>query len=132
MLHLWGMETVTFDVVPGAAIIGCIREAIHFAKYNGWSDPGDNRTLVSFTFEGVTISVRANSDLMLIYRDWQRAVNGYIDKQVGPYPQPILTEEDEEQDARLAAKAKRQQQKATGETSRPRSTKARKRQGHAR
>ena len=44
-------------------------------------------------------------------RDWSRAMSGYIGKNVGPYPSPVLTDEEKENEARIEAenKAKRQQ-----------------------
>lgn len=40
--------------------------------------------VVEFDFDGVTIIVTQNSDADLVYRDWDRAKNGYIDKIIGP------------------------------------------------
>lgn len=59
--------------------------------------------LVKFEFNGVTVSVRMDSDPELIYRDWSRGLSGYIDKNVGPYPNPVLTDEEKENDARIEA-----------------------------
>ena len=59
-------------------------------------------TQVTFEFNGVNVSVREDSDPSLIKRDWNRALNGYIVSEVGPYPQE-LTEEDKANDARIEA-----------------------------
>lgn len=101
MRDLWNMKAVTFDAAPGSQITHCIREAISFSKLNGWHDHGENGTLVSFEFNGVIVSVKSNSDPELIYRDWSRGLSGYIDKSVGPYPNPVLTDEEKENDARI-------------------------------
>jgi len=49
---------------------------------------------VSFHFNGMIITVNADSDASLIFRDWLRAGYGLIDKNVGPYPKPALTDQE--------------------------------------
>lgn len=63
---------------------------------------------VTFTFNGVTVTVCPDSNRELIYRDWSRALNGCCDKNVGPYPNPILTDEEQEHDTRVRAKNERE------------------------
>lgn len=115
MRALWNMKAVTFGVAPGSRITDCIREAISFSELNGPHDHGENGTLVSFEFNGVTISVKSNSDPELIYRDWSRALSGCIDENVGPYPNPILTDEEKENDARVEAENERRHQQMQAE-----------------
>lgn len=115
MRALWNMKAVTFDAAPGSQITDCIREAISFSELNGWHDHGENGTLVSFEFNGITVSVKSNSDPELIYRDWSRGLSGYIDKNVGPYPNPVLTDEEKENDARIEAENERKRQERQAE-----------------
>ena len=115
MRALWNMKAVTFDATPGSHITDCIREAISFSKLNGWHDHGENGTLVSFEFNDVTVSVKSNSDPELIYRDWLRGLSGYIDKNVGPYPNPVLTDEEKENDARIEAENEQRRQQRQSE-----------------
>lgn len=42
-------------------------------------------------FNGVTIYADADSKADLLYRDWSRAMSGYIKSPVGPHPAPELT-----------------------------------------
>lgn len=114
MRNLRTIEAITFEAAAGSRIMDCIHEAIRFSKRNGWHDFGENGTLVSFEFNGITVSVKSNSDPRLIYRDWSRALSGYIGGNVGPYPALFLTEEEKENDARIEAKneQRRQQQQA--------------------
>jgi hypothetical protein len=42
-------------------------------------------------FNGVTIHVDHDSNPDLLYRDWQRALSGYIPSPVGPHPAATLT-----------------------------------------
>ena len=70
---------------------------------------------VKFEFNGVTVSVRMDSDPELIYRDWSRGLSGYIDKNVGPYPNPVLTDEEKENDARIEAENEQRRQQRQSE-----------------
>lgn len=115
MRALWNMKAVTFDAAPGSQITDCIREAISFSELNGWHDHGENGTLVSFEFNGITVSVKSNSDPELIYRDWSRGLSGYIDKNVGPYPKPVLTDEEKANDARIEAENEQRRQQRQSE-----------------
>ncbi len=46
---------------------------------------------VTFEFNGVNVTVTESSNKDLIYRDWDRALQGFIDKNVGPSPSTKLT-----------------------------------------
>lgn len=63
---------------------------------------GNPLTLVT-DFNGVKVHVRHDSDVALLRRDWNRAHNGYIGKNVGPYPKPELSEEELANDQRIEA-----------------------------
>lgn len=115
MRNLWNMKAVTFDPTPGSRINACIQEAIDFSRLNGWHDHGERGTLVSFEFNDVIVSVKSDSDPVLIYRDWNRAMSGYIDKKVGPYPSPVLTDEEKENDARIEAENEQRRQQRQSE-----------------
>lgn len=54
-----------------------------------------------FEFKGVVITVHPDSNHELIYRDYNRAWRGYIDKNVGPTPTPTLTDKEKESDAQI-------------------------------
>lgn len=62
---------------------------------------GRKRRPFAFEHAGVRIAVAADSDADLILRDWWRATNGYIDKNVGPYPRAEMTPEELANDARI-------------------------------
>lgn len=84
-----------YDVNIGSDINDTISEAIALSA--------EKNRLIRFEFNGVIVNVNSDSKLELIYRDYSRAVRGYIDKNVGPNPNPILTDEQKESDARLSA-----------------------------
>jgi hypothetical protein len=96
-------KEIVLDVITGE-ITQTIREAIEVSGTYGWTDFDYKGALVKFDFNGVMVSVQTDSDPELIHRDWLRALNGYIDKAVGPYPNPVLTDEEKESDARIEAK----------------------------
>lgn len=56
---------------------------------------------VQSEFNGVTMHVDHDSDAALIYRDWQRALSGYISSPVGPHPAPKLSADDLSHDAEV-------------------------------
>jgi CubicO group peptidase (beta-lactamase class C family) len=85
----------TLEVMAGCDIMSTIREAIHLS-FRG------KKTIV-FEFNDVLVTVEADSDPELIYRDWNRALNGYIGKDVGPYPKAVLSEEELLSDGRIKA-----------------------------
>lgn len=92
--HMWQWNS-QWEATPGGHINGAIQEARTIASEQG--------SPLTFNFNGVTLTVAGDSNPDLIYRDWDRALNGYIDKAVGPYPSPELTEEEEANDARIKA-----------------------------
>lgn len=102
MRNLWRKEDGTFDVKGTAEITRTIAEAILSADE-------DNRPIV-FEFNGVTVTVRSDSNPELIYRDWSRALRGYTNETVGPYPNPILTEEEKARDARIQAESRAEEE----------------------
>lgn len=88
-------ENGVFWVEGGADIKDAIAEAIALSANQG------NR-LIRFKFRfDVIVSVYSDSSPELIFRDWWRADGGYIDKNVGPYPNPILTDQERKSDARI-------------------------------
>jgi hypothetical protein len=66
--------------------------------------------VAQFDFNGVTVMVRSDSNPDLIHRDWSRAMSGYIDKTVGPYPHAELTAAEVESDALIEAENERRRQ----------------------
>ena len=95
MGNLWEEKNGIFQVSPGAEIGRTIREAIERAHR-------ESRSL-AFEFNGVIVTVAADSSPDLIYRDWHRALSGYIDKAVGPYPTPELSDVERAHDAAVEA-----------------------------
>ena len=109
------IKVIALDVYIGAQINNCIREAISFSKNVNYPEYSVDSTLVSFEFNDVIVSVKSDSNPDLIYRDWVRAYAGYIDKNVGPYPNPVLTDEEVENDARIEAENQRRDQQRRAE-----------------
>lgn len=107
MQNLWREKRGVYDVVGGADITSTITEAVALAA--------KKRREIKFEFNGVMITVCANSRPELVYRDWSRACRGYTDKNVGPYPNPALTDEERARDARIEAKNERERQKRQAE-----------------
>ena len=70
---------------------------------------------VRYNFNGVVLTVAADSNKALIYRDWQRAVIGCTKKAVGPYPNLVLTDEEKANDARVEAENEQQRQQRQAE-----------------
>lgn len=95
-------STYSIDVMAGANITDTITEAISVAR--------GLDAAMQFEFNDVTVTVRSDSNPELIYRDWSRALNGYIGKNVGPYPNSVLTNEEEASDARVEAQNDRRRQ----------------------
>lgn len=92
MKHLW-LETVIGK--PGTNIADAISEAITVAASEG--------RVIKLEGNGVVVNVAGDSDLELLFRDQQRAQGGYIDRNVGPYPTPDLTDEEKANDAKIEA-----------------------------
>lgn len=91
--NFWGKNhDGTLVVVPGCDIGSAISEAILLSFKN-------LKRGVAFKFNGVVVRVRYNSRPDLIYRDWSRALSGYISGPVGPLPRKKLTAAEREHDA---------------------------------
>ena len=90
-----GSGLFVFDCRAGSHIDNTIKEGIKVAS--------DWDVTVQFTFNEVVVSVRADSNPGLIYRDWSRALSGYIDKAIGPHPKPELSDEEKASDAKIEA-----------------------------
>lgn len=76
-----------------------INQAIEFAI----SEAENKKEQCTFEFNGVTVVVSAGSIPNLIYRDWNRGMNGYLGKNpiVGPFPYRLLSNEDLEGDRKI-------------------------------
>lgn len=90
--------------MAGSNINPTIKDAIEVARITG--------ELTVFEFNGVNVTVAEGSDAELIFRDWNRALNGYIDKAVGPLPKETLSEEEIENDKRIEAENERRRQES--------------------
>lgn len=102
MKNLRKEEDGTFSVMCGSTINTTIAEAITLAAE-------ENRT-IKFEFNGVMVSVNGDSNPDLICRDWSRALSGYIEKNVGPNPNPVLTDAEQASDAQIEAENERKRQ----------------------
>lgn len=51
----------------------------------------------------ILVHVAGDSDLDLLCRDYERAMKEYIPREIGPYPNSILSKEEEESDRRIGA-----------------------------
>lgn len=105
MKNLWEEKDGIFEVAPGSEINSTIHEAMSLAKtlrYVGAS--------VTFAFNGVIVSVRGDSSPDLVYRDWSRAMSGYIGKKIGPFYTAFLTESQKADDARVEAENEERRQ----------------------
>ncbi len=56
---------------------------------------------VQIVFNGVTVYIDQDSDRGLLYRDWNRALSGYIQSPVGPHPAAELAAEELASDAAI-------------------------------
>lgn len=100
MENLYQDENGVYHVISSSQLTNTIAEAIDVSKKED--------KVITFVFNGVTINIKSDSDPKLLYRDGMRALSGYIDKNVGPYPQPILTDEEKANDKRIEAEKGRQ------------------------
>lgn len=107
MKNLWREKNGVYDVMAGSSITPTIAEAIALSA--------KKKRPIVFEFNGVTVTVRGDSNPELIYRDWSRALSGYINKNVGPHPNPVLTDAEKASDARIEAKNERERQKQQAE-----------------
>lgn len=87
------MTAVTFEVEPGSSIKACIHDAIRYSRVGSGSDDYDRGMLVSFELDGITVSVKSDSDPSQIYQDWSRAKDDKTTKYVGPYATPVISDE---------------------------------------
>lgn len=81
----------------GSEITSTISKAIDEAR--------EHSEQVGFNFNGVDVVVAGDSDPQLIYRDWERGLNGYLGEKptVGPYPWLVLSHEALASDAAIEA-----------------------------
>ena len=107
MKNLWQENNGVFDVMAGVNIIDAIAEAITIST--------KKKRIVKFKFNGVTVSVGSDSNPELIYRDWSRALDGYIGKNVGPNPNPVLTDKEKANDTLIKDKNVRANEKRRAE-----------------
>jgi hypothetical protein len=91
--NFWEEKDGIFEISPGANITDTIAEGIRKATKEA--------RVIRFEFNGVIVAVAGDSDRKLLYRDWQRALSGYIDKTIGPYPASALSDKERANDARL-------------------------------
>lgn len=83
----------------GSHVKAEIATAIDVAK--AYSSPNKRPATVEMGFNGVLVYLRPCSRLSHILRDWNRAMSGYIDPVVGPYPSITLSNEERVNDARI-------------------------------
>ncbi|MCX6787813.1 MAG: hypothetical protein NT108_01455 [Candidatus Kaiserbacteria bacterium] len=84
-------------VLVGVSISRAIYEALLLAS--------ERKRVVTFTHREVLVRVGPNSKPHLLLRDWRRALAGYIEKQVGPYPNAVLSDKEKRSDASIAAQS---------------------------
>lgn len=118
--HFGGMITeVIQSAISFAVEMSSARGPLDSDKYNYYKisneDDGADWATVRFEFNGVSVNVRSDSNPDLIYRDWSRAINGYIEKTVCPYPELTLSDELLANDARIEAENEARRQQADAE-----------------
>lgn len=106
--------TLNSAAILGAEIKATIASAVAKAADAQIAVKGST-VRVNFTFNGVRVEVEAGSDPALIYRDWSRAMNGYIDGTVGPYPAAKITKAQRAKDAQIEAENKAKREAAHAE-----------------
>lgn len=116
-MYMECIKEMTIDSFAFGEIKATIQAAIVLAGEIGYHEEwaSNKGGLVKFEFNGVMVSVRMDSNPELIYRDWNRAMDNYIDKNVGPYPNPVLTDEEKENDARIEAENEQRRQQRQAE-----------------
>jgi hypothetical protein len=82
-------------ILPGSRISQAIADCVEFLL----SQSGEK--FASFSFNGVTIKVKSDSNSDLLVRDYMRALRNYISTEVGPYPIAELPQEVIEQEKAL-------------------------------
>lgn len=107
MGNLWDETNGIFEVSPGAEVTNTIHEAAERAQREG-------RAIV-FDFNEIIVTVRADSDSALLVRDYHRALSGYTDKHIGPYPAVELTDAEKAHDAAVEAQNEARRQRSQAE-----------------
>ncbi len=75
------------EVILGCTLVSeCIAEAIQIAR--------QKRVLIRQELNGVAVYVQGDSDADLILRDYKKAIGGYMEKKVGPYPLQEVPQKD--------------------------------------
>jgi hypothetical protein len=94
-------EMKTLETWAGGEINETIKRAI--AEATACND------FVEFDFNGVRVIVEKNSRPKLIYRDWYRALSGYLGENpsVGPWPKDVLSKEEIDSDNAIQAEKDR-------------------------
>lgn len=94
--HSIGLDG-TIVLKPDADLLSTIHEAVVIASV-------EERHL-RLTFGRVTVEVGVDDDAILLLRDWQRGFWGYLGSRpkVGPYPKPVLSEEERASDEQAEA-----------------------------
>jgi hypothetical protein len=95
-------ENGEYHVRAGSHIPGAIREAIALSA--------EEDMVITVELNDVKVNLQSDSDFELIYRDWSRALSGYIEPNVGPHPNPVLTDEEKANDNRIEAENERRRQ----------------------
>lgn len=80
-----------------------IKEAIKIAT--------EHDLKLTFQFNSVDVVVCKDSNEDLTYRDWERALKGYIEKMVGPYPKEVLSDDEKNNDLIVKAEADAKEKK---------------------
>lgn len=91
-------------VNAGDDITSTINRAGGLAEYAG--------DVITFEFNGVTIRLLADTNPDLVYRDWQRALEGCIPKVIGPEYAAELTKAEQEHDAEVREEGVRRRAEA--------------------
>lgn len=110
-----GRSTIKIEFTCGSMITEAIDEAIEKARevaITAAISSSTNNPFVSarrlwnveFEFNGITVIVDHTSKPDLVYRDWQRAMSGYIDKTIGPDYTTELSDKELASDAKIEAK----------------------------
>jgi hypothetical protein len=99
---------VKLEVSLGSDISNAIHEAIELASKLGGLATNNS---VEFDWSGVLVTVKADSDPALIYRDWSRGMDGCLTS-VSPYPISELSEDDLANDSLIREARQRESKEA--------------------
>lgn len=116
MENFYSIADGKLQAMAGCRIEPTIAEAIELAT--------KRNAILSFDFNGVTVLVSASSDPTLILRDWNRALNQYIDGPIGPHPDAVLSESTLARDAQIEAANQARRATASAEYERKAAIKA--------